>query len=187
MESRVSFERFAHDEDVVNDERLVIRYHDRFLTWENASAVLATLSLYRRTLGSGGGEGTNIDGEPGEGEEGGRRRGRERVIGRGGGEGAVRAFLISNRLQKRMPTLRILPMAKRQRTLPCWKEARTVATSISKGSATDSMLLDTDKKESDKLAKDDNLSTSKRPSAAPRRLQRQAKHIQNPPSHLGPT
>lgn len=49
-ENRVSFERFAHDEDVVNDERLVIRYHDRFLTWENASAVLATLSLYRRTL-----------------------------------------------------------------------------------------------------------------------------------------
>ncbi|CCF51385.1 uncharacterized protein UHO2_04207 [Ustilago hordei] len=54
-ENRVSFERFAHDQDVVNDERLVIRYHDRFLTWENASAVLATLSLYRRTL-SGRGE-----------------------------------------------------------------------------------------------------------------------------------
>ncbi|PWY98213.1 LNS2-domain-containing protein [Testicularia cyperi] len=49
-ENRVSFQRFVHDEEVVNDERLVIRYHDRFLTWENASAVLATLSLYRRTL-----------------------------------------------------------------------------------------------------------------------------------------
>lgn len=61
-ENRVSFERFAHDEDVVNDERLVIRYHDRFLTWENASAVLATLSLYRGTLSSST-SATNMDEE----------------------------------------------------------------------------------------------------------------------------
>ncbi|CBQ73864.1 related to SMP2 protein, involved in plasmid maintenance, respiration and cell proliferation [Sporisorium reilianum SRZ2] len=67
LENRVSFERFAHDEDVVNDERLVIRYHDRFLTWENASAVLATLSLYRRTL-SGSTSATNLD-EEGDGAE----------------------------------------------------------------------------------------------------------------------
>lgn len=62
LENRVSFERFAHDQDVVNDERLVIRYHDRYLTWENASAVLATLSLYRRTL-SGFASATSIDQE----------------------------------------------------------------------------------------------------------------------------
>ncbi|EST09485.1 LNS2, Lipin/Ned1/Smp2 [Kalmanozyma brasiliensis GHG001] len=67
VENRVSFERFAHDEDVVNDERLVIRYHDRFLTWENASAVLATLSLYRRTL-SGAASAANIDEEADEAE-----------------------------------------------------------------------------------------------------------------------
>ncbi|GAC93845.1 nuclear elongation and deformation protein [Pseudozyma hubeiensis SY62] len=68
LENRVSFERFAHDQDVVNDERLVIRYHDRFLTWENASAVLATLSLYRRTLAGNGGEATNLD-DDGEDDE----------------------------------------------------------------------------------------------------------------------
>ncbi|TKY84535.1 hypothetical protein EX895_006437 [Sporisorium graminicola] len=66
LENRVSFERFAHDQDVVNDERLVIRYHDRFLTWENASAVLATLSLYRRTLS--GSSATNLDEEADDAE-----------------------------------------------------------------------------------------------------------------------
>ena len=50
-ENRVSFQRFVDDEELVNDERLVVRYNERFLTWENASTVLATLSLYRKTLG----------------------------------------------------------------------------------------------------------------------------------------
>lgn len=49
-ENKVSYQRFLDDEGVVNDERVVIRYNERFLTWENSSAVLATLSLYRRTL-----------------------------------------------------------------------------------------------------------------------------------------
>lgn len=70
-ENRVSFERFVHDEEVVNDERLVVRYHDRFLTWENASPVLATLSMYRRTLSGGSAGATNMDGDP----EGGEQRG----------------------------------------------------------------------------------------------------------------
>lgn len=49
-ENKVSYQRFIDDADVVNDERLVVRYHERFLTWENASAVLATLSLYRKAM-----------------------------------------------------------------------------------------------------------------------------------------
>ncbi|PWN21545.1 LNS2-domain-containing protein [Microstroma glucosiphilum] len=51
-ENRISFQRFVEDPDVVNDERLVVLYNDRYLTWENASAVLATLSLYRKTFAS---------------------------------------------------------------------------------------------------------------------------------------
>ncbi|UZJ55128.1 hypothetical protein CBS101457_004448 [Exobasidium rhododendri] len=50
-ENQVSYQRFLDDEGLVNDERLVIRYNGKLLTWENASAVLATLSLYRKTLG----------------------------------------------------------------------------------------------------------------------------------------
>ncbi|CEH13984.1 Protein involved in plasmid maintenance/nuclear protein involved in lipid metabolism [Ceraceosorus bombacis] len=49
-ENRVSFQRFMGDPDIVNDERLVVRYNERFMTWENASAVLATLSLCRKTM-----------------------------------------------------------------------------------------------------------------------------------------
>ncbi|EPQ30036.1 uncharacterized protein PFL1_02154 [Pseudozyma flocculosa PF-1] len=68
-ENRVSFQRFVDDEDVVNDERLVVRYNDRFLTWENASTVLATLSLYRKTLSpaaSGGQDAAQGKGDGGQ-------------------------------------------------------------------------------------------------------------------------
>lgn len=50
-DNKISYQRFLEDDQVVNDERLVIRYNQRYLTWENASTVLATLSLYRQTLG----------------------------------------------------------------------------------------------------------------------------------------
>ncbi|CAO1617342.1 unnamed protein product [Sympodiomycopsis kandeliae] len=55
-ESRVSFHRFVHDPDVVNDERLVILYKERYLTWENASTILATLSYYRHSFAAARGE-----------------------------------------------------------------------------------------------------------------------------------
>lgn len=51
-DNKISYQRFLDDENVVNDERLVVLYNGRYLTWENASTVLATLSLYRKTLGA---------------------------------------------------------------------------------------------------------------------------------------
>ncbi|PWN28559.1 LNS2-domain-containing protein [Jaminaea rosea] len=51
-DSRISFQRFLDDPDVVNDERLVVLYEGRFLTWVDSSTVLATLSLYRRVYAS---------------------------------------------------------------------------------------------------------------------------------------
>lgn len=70
-ENKVSFQRFVDDDQVVDDERLVVRYNSRYLTWESASAVLATLSLYRKTLSaaemdrseSAGGNDGALDGE----------------------------------------------------------------------------------------------------------------------------
>lgn len=53
-DGRVSFQRFIDDPDVVNDERLVVHFNDRFLTWENSASVLATLSLYRTAFASVG-------------------------------------------------------------------------------------------------------------------------------------
>ncbi|CAO1625784.1 unnamed protein product [Jaminaea pallidilutea] len=52
QDGRISFQRFVEDPDVVNDERLVLLFNGSYLTWENASAVLATLSLYRAIFAS---------------------------------------------------------------------------------------------------------------------------------------
>ena len=49
-ENQLSYERFMDDPDIVNDVRLVVRYNGTMLTWENASTVMATLSLYRQSL-----------------------------------------------------------------------------------------------------------------------------------------
>ena len=49
-ENRVSYERFLDDADLVNDVRLVLKYDNTMLTWENASTIMATLSLYRQSL-----------------------------------------------------------------------------------------------------------------------------------------
>ncbi|KDN51985.1 LNS2-domain-containing protein [Tilletiaria anomala UBC 951] len=49
-ENRVSYGRFLEDADLVNDVRLVVKYNGTLLTWENASTVMATLSLYRQSL-----------------------------------------------------------------------------------------------------------------------------------------
>ncbi len=49
-ENRLSYQRFMEDTEIVNDVRLVVKYNGTLLTWENASTVMATLSLYRQSL-----------------------------------------------------------------------------------------------------------------------------------------
>ncbi|CAO1630222.1 unnamed protein product [Parajaminaea phylloscopi] len=54
QDGRISFQRFLDDPDVVNDERLVVQFDGRFLTWENSSSLLATLFMYRATFAAAG-------------------------------------------------------------------------------------------------------------------------------------
>ncbi|SPO27654.1 related to SMP2 protein, involved in plasmid maintenance, respiration and cell proliferation [Ustilago trichophora] len=156
-ENRVSFERFAHDDDVVNDERLVIRYHDRFLTWENASAVLATLSLYRRTL-SGSTSATNMDEEA------------------DGAERSSRASYWSRwwkRSSKSIPDLKQAADAQGDELGDAKPKKAPIAGANTDAplerSNTDSVLLDADKADADKLAKEDAPSSKSAAAAAAQR------------------
>ncbi|CDS01254.1 hypothetical protein [Sporisorium scitamineum] len=162
LENRVSFERFAHDQDVVNDERLVIRYHDRFLTWENASAVLATLSLYRRTL-SGSTAASNLDGEV------------------DGGEASSRSSYWSRwftRSSKSIPDLKQVADAQTSATGDVEGAAQSKKAGPAGGEAsetllersnTDSVLLEADKAEAEKLAKESSTKSAAADAAAQKR------------------
>lgn len=153
-ENRVSFERFVHDEDVVNDERLVIRYHDRFLTWENASAVLATLSLYRRTL-SDSASATHL-GEEADGTE---RSSRASYWSRWWRRGS-----------KSIPDLKEAGDTPNDE-LGSSKHKAAATSSVKtevplERSNTDSMLLDAAKEDGDKLGKEDTADTADNPKSA---------------------
>lgn len=50
QDRKVSFGQFIDQPDVVNHQALVMKYHGRYLTWENASPVLASLAIYRKSL-----------------------------------------------------------------------------------------------------------------------------------------
>ncbi|GHJ88552.1 hypothetical protein NliqN6_4954 [Naganishia liquefaciens] len=47
---RITFRRFVEDPSIVDQPNLVIKYGSSYLTWQNASPVLAALAVYRRSL-----------------------------------------------------------------------------------------------------------------------------------------
>ncbi|RXK41028.1 hypothetical protein M231_01659 [Tremella mesenterica] len=50
LRTRVSFQEFIEDPQLVDDPRLVLRYSLMYLTWTNEYPLLRALSLYRQTL-----------------------------------------------------------------------------------------------------------------------------------------
>ncbi|KAK4049622.1 lipin Ned1 [Microbotryomycetes sp. JL221] len=49
-EHQVTFSQFMEHADVCDHHDLVVKYGDRFLTWDNAPPLLASLSVYRKSL-----------------------------------------------------------------------------------------------------------------------------------------
>lgn len=49
-EQQVSFSQFTELDDITSHSNLVVKYGDRYLTWDNASPVLASLAVYRKSL-----------------------------------------------------------------------------------------------------------------------------------------
>lgn len=49
-EHQVSFGQFMEHDDITDHGNLVVKYGGRFLTWDNASPVLASLAVYRKSL-----------------------------------------------------------------------------------------------------------------------------------------
>lgn len=49
-EHQVTFSQFMEHADVTEHSDLVVKYGDRYLTWDNASPLLASLSVYRKSL-----------------------------------------------------------------------------------------------------------------------------------------
>ncbi|KAJ9124017.1 hypothetical protein QFC22_000809 [Naganishia vaughanmartiniae] len=47
---RITFRSFVEDPSIVDNPNLVIKYGSSYLTWQNASPVLAALAVYRRSL-----------------------------------------------------------------------------------------------------------------------------------------
>ncbi|GAA97312.1 hypothetical protein E5Q_03990 [Mixia osmundae IAM 14324] len=50
-EHRVTFEQFLEQPELTSHRALVIKYDGVYLTWEDASPVLASLTIYRKSLG----------------------------------------------------------------------------------------------------------------------------------------
>ncbi len=61
---RVTFQRFIEDAALVDSTKLVVRYNDSFLTWQNASPVMAALAIYRKSLQPPGMASSSGDGLP---------------------------------------------------------------------------------------------------------------------------
>ncbi|ORY90269.1 Lipin/Ned1/Smp2-domain-containing protein [Leucosporidium creatinivorum] len=49
-EHQVTFSQFMEQDAVTDHNDLVVKYGDRYLTWDNASPVLASLAVYRKSL-----------------------------------------------------------------------------------------------------------------------------------------
>ncbi|KAL8286632.1 hypothetical protein RQP46_004160 [Phenoliferia psychrophenolica] len=49
-EHQVTFSQFMEHDDITNHSDLVVKYGGRYLTWDNASPVLASLAVYRKSL-----------------------------------------------------------------------------------------------------------------------------------------
>ncbi|GAA5986692.1 hypothetical protein JCM11641_001364 [Rhodosporidiobolus odoratus] len=49
-EHQITFDQFMEEEGLSDNPDLVIKYSGRYLTWDNASPVLASLAVYRRSL-----------------------------------------------------------------------------------------------------------------------------------------
>ncbi|GAA6018276.1 hypothetical protein JCM11491_005138 [Sporobolomyces phaffii] len=50
LEQQVTFNQFMEQSELTENPDLVVKYAGRYLTWDNASPVLASLSVYRRSL-----------------------------------------------------------------------------------------------------------------------------------------
>lgn len=50
IEQQVTFNQFIEDEEITTHSNLVVKYAERYLTWDNASPVLASLAVYRKSL-----------------------------------------------------------------------------------------------------------------------------------------
>ncbi|GAA5922827.1 phosphatidate phosphatase PAH1 [Sporobolomyces koalae] len=50
LEHQVTFNQFMEQTELTENPDLVVKYAGRYLTWDNASPVLASLSVYRRSL-----------------------------------------------------------------------------------------------------------------------------------------
>ncbi|KAI5481481.1 lipin 1 [Pseudohyphozyma bogoriensis] len=50
VEHQVTFSQFMEHDDITEHENLVVKYAGRYLTWDNASPVLASLAVYRKSL-----------------------------------------------------------------------------------------------------------------------------------------
>ncbi|GAA6002640.1 hypothetical protein JCM10207_007606 [Rhodosporidiobolus poonsookiae] len=50
LEHQITFNQFMEQESISDNPDLVVKYSNRYLTWDNASPVLASLAVYRRSL-----------------------------------------------------------------------------------------------------------------------------------------
>lgn len=50
VEKQITFSQFMEQDDIAKHPDLVVKYDNRFLTWDTASPVLASLAVYRKSL-----------------------------------------------------------------------------------------------------------------------------------------
>lgn len=50
IDHQVTFSQFIEHDDITDHSNLVVKYGGRYLTWQNASPVLASLAVYRKSL-----------------------------------------------------------------------------------------------------------------------------------------
>lgn len=50
IDHQVTFSQFIEHDDITDHSNLVVNYGGRYLTWDNASPVLASLAVYRKSL-----------------------------------------------------------------------------------------------------------------------------------------
>ncbi|KAM0756367.1 LNS2-domain-containing protein [Meredithblackwellia eburnea MCA 4105] len=50
LDHQVTFSQFMEQDEITNHSDLVVKYGGRYLTWDNASPVLASLAVYRKSL-----------------------------------------------------------------------------------------------------------------------------------------